>query len=437
MKASRITVAAVTVALGIALTGCSTSSNSSSGSGQSDKGATLTYWATNQAVSVDADKKILQPELDKFKKKTGITVKVQVVPWSTINTKLLAATASGKGPDISNFGNTNAWTYGSSGALLSLDSSAVKAIGGTGRFISSVLAASGPSPITSVPLYSQAYGLFYNKKMFTDAHLTPPTTWEELLADAKKLTDPATGTYGLAFQGASQSETMHFAYIFGAQNGGQPFDKSGSKPQFTTKGVVDGAQQYVDLYTKGLVNPSDAQYATAPQQLGEFSHNKAAMVMAQNGVVATLSSLGTDSDQYGVVPIPSPADGTKLASYVAGTNIGIFKNASNTDAALKFVKFMTSSSEQQILDKKYQLLPVLKDASTDFLSDRTVAKTFLDILQHQAQPLPVKANNTQYQSTVGGALINLVGKAATGSKVSRADIKKALQAAQDQMPPSY
>ena len=36
-----------------------------------------------------------------------------------------------------------------------------------------------------MPLYGLAYGLYYNKKMFADAGLKPPTTWAELTAAAR------------------------------------------------------------------------------------------------------------------------------------------------------------------------------------------------------------------------------------------------------------
>ncbi|AUX25696.1 uncharacterized protein SOCEGT47_062450 [Sorangium cellulosum] len=60
--------------------------------------ATLTYWASNQAPSIEDDKKILQPELDKFEKQTGIKVKLEVIPWSDLLNRILGATTSGAGP---------------------------------------------------------------------------------------------------------------------------------------------------------------------------------------------------------------------------------------------------------------------------------------------------------------------------------------------------
>ena len=82
--------------------------------------------------------------------------------------------------------------------------------------------------------------------MFADAGLKPPTTWEELVADAKKLTQPSKGVYGMAMEGGSYTEGVHFAYIFGKQHGSDPFTADG-KADFTSPGQVAGVKQYVDL----------------------------------------------------------------------------------------------------------------------------------------------------------------------------------------------
>ena len=53
-----------------------------------------------------------------------------------------------------------------------------------------------------VPLYSLATRLYYNKKLFADAGISaPPTTWDELVADGKKLTKGE--QWGLAVEGAN------------------------------------------------------------------------------------------------------------------------------------------------------------------------------------------------------------------------------------------
>ena len=65
--------------LGAALAAVSTTT-ACSGSSSSGGGSTsLTYWASNQGSSVDADKEALTPILDAFKTKTGAVDRKSVV----------------------------------------------------------------------------------------------------------------------------------------------------------------------------------------------------------------------------------------------------------------------------------------------------------------------------------------------------------------------
>jgi multiple sugar transport system substrate-binding protein len=80
-----LAASAAAALLAASLTGCGGSDDSSGGS------TTLTYWASNQGSSLEADKQVLQPELDKFEQQTGITVNLEVVPWSDLLNRLLAA----------------------------------------------------------------------------------------------------------------------------------------------------------------------------------------------------------------------------------------------------------------------------------------------------------------------------------------------------------
>ena len=101
----------------LAATACGGGS-STDGGGSNDSPKTLTYWASNQGASIEVDKKVLQPELDKFEKETGIEVKLEVVPWSDLLNRILTATTSGQGPDVLNIGNTWSASLQATGALL-------------------------------------------------------------------------------------------------------------------------------------------------------------------------------------------------------------------------------------------------------------------------------------------------------------------------------
>jgi multiple sugar transport system substrate-binding protein len=424
-------VAAVALAAA-SLTACGGSNDSSSSSGSK----TLTYWASNQGPSLEADKAILQPELDKFEKQTGVKVNVEVVPWSDLLNRLLAAATSGKGPDVVNIGNTWSASLQATGAFLQFDDSTINAVGGKDRFVPAALAAAGAEgkPPTAVPIYSLSYALYYNKKMFADAGIAaPPATWAELVADGKKLTKA--GQWGLAEEGANISENSHHAFAFGQQYGGQWFDSSG-KATFDSPENVEALKRYIGfMATDKIVNPSNAEYAQN-QSVSDFANGKAAMLLWQ-AAGSSLKAQKMDPNAYGVAPVPmlenAPSGGKKINSMVAGINMAVFSYTKNKDAALQFVKFMTSDDEQVILNKTYGSLPSVKSAGSNEAFQQPEQKVLAEVLNTTAAPLPQVAQESQFETLVGTAMKELFADAASGKPVTDDAIKAKLTQAQSQV----
>ncbi|MFG1866658.1 ABC transporter substrate-binding protein [Micromonospora arborensis] len=413
------------------LTACGGSGDDSAASPK-----TLTYWASNQGPSLEADKTILQPELDKFEKQTGIKVTVEVVPWSDLLNRLLAAAASGKGPDVVNIGNTWSASLQATGALVEFDDATLQAVGGKDRIVPAALAAAGApgKPPAAVPLYSMAYSLYYNKKAFADAGITaPPTTWEQLAEDGKKLSTG--GKWGLAIEGANPSENAHHAFTFSQQYGGEWFDSAG-KPTFDTPQNVSAIKRYIDFMAADkITNPSNAEYAQN-QSVSDFANGKAAMLLWQSAG-SNLKTQNMPADAYGVAPVPflasPPAGGKKVNSMVAGINMAVFKHTKNKDGALSFVKFMTSDEEQTLLNKTYGSLPAVKTAGSDPAFSATEQKNIQETLVTTAAPLPQVPEESTFETLVGTAMKELFADAASGKPVTEASVKAKLTDAQQKM----
>jgi multiple sugar transport system substrate-binding protein len=432
---SRLFTAAITTTL-LAVTLAACSSSKKDGGGKDDH-PTLTYWASNQGTSLENDKQILQPQLDAFQKQTGIKVNVEVVPWSDLLTRILGAATSGKGPDVLNIGNTWSASLQATDAFTQFDDAAMAKIGGKDRFLSGSLSATGApgKPPTAVPLYSLAYGLYYNKKDFAAAGIAkPPATWDELVTDGKKLTK--SGHWGLSIEGGSVSENIHAAFTLSQQQGGAFFDDSG-KATFNTPQNVAAIKQYIDFIQKDkITNPSDAEYSKGTEALSDYATGKSSMVIWQASA-GSLKQLGMNAADIGVAPVPlpdpMPSGGKKVTSIVAGINLAVFKGSKHQDADLQFVKYMTSTPVQQALNKTYGSLPTVNDAYSDPAFQTDAVKTFKDILSNTAAPMPAVAQESQYETLVGTAMNNLFADAATGKSVTDADIAKALDAAQQQL----
>jgi multiple sugar transport system substrate-binding protein len=428
--------AVAATALGISLAACGGSDSGDSSGGGTGGETTLTYWASNQGTSLDNDKEVLTPVLQKFTQETGIKVNLEVIGWNDLQTRIQTAITSGQAPDVVNIGNTWAASLQATDAFLPFDGDAMNAIGGKDKFVPTALATGGKEGTdpTSVPLYGLAYGLYYNKAMFAAAGLQPPKTWEEMVAAAKKLTNPAKNQWGMALAAGSYTENVHFAFINAAQNGADWFDKDG-KPTFTGDGQVQGVLRYLDLMQKDKVaNPSNAQYDNGTKSVNDFATKKVAMIINQNNADSSIAANGMKNSEYGVVPFPAPQGAAnQTASHVAGINLSIFKNTKNKDAALKFVKFMTDPATQTTLGKPFASLPVLKDAKPVFTDNAEEAAIFQDIYNTTSKPLPLVPAEDQFESTVGKAMNGMFAKIATGGTVTADEVKTALKTAEDQV----
>ncbi|MGA5795251.1 ABC transporter substrate-binding protein [Streptomyces cellulosae] len=426
---------AVMLSLTLAATACG--GGSSTGGGSNDSPKELTYWASNQGASIEVDKKVLQPELDKFEKQTGIKVKLEVVPWADLLNRILTATTSGQGPDVLNIGNTWSASLQATGGLLPWDDKQFEKIGGKDRFVDSALGSTGAEgqPPAAVPLYSMAYALYYNKQMFADAGIDgPPATWDEFVAAGKKLSKD--GKWGTAMEGSNPSENIHHAYVFAKQHGAGFFTADG-KPDFTSDAAVTAVKQYVDLMAKDkIIAPGNAEYAQN-QSVSDFAKGRTGMLLWQSAS-ANLTSQGMSEDAYGIAPVPvqsgTPGAGRQANSMVAGINLAVFKSTDNLDGATEFVKFMTSDAEQKILNTAYSSIPPVKAAQADPAFNTPANAVLKDTLAKSAVALPQVPDESQFETVVGTAVKELFADAAAGRPVTTDSVKAALTKAQQQMP---
>lgn len=441
-RSRRFANTAAILATALIVSSCSSGGNSGSGGGStaaggSISGQTITYWASDQGSSISDDVQVLTPELNAFTKATGVKVNLQVIGWNDLLNRILAATASGQGPDVVNIGNTWSASLQATGAFLPITADVMNQIGDTGRFLPGALAATGAAgkPPVGVPIYSTAYGLYYNKAMFAAAGISsPPTTWEELIADGQKLTHG--NQWGLTLEAAQTPENAHAAFVFSEQQGGSWFDSSGN-PTFTTPANVAAIKQLVSFMgTDKITNPSDAENSNGTEALQEFASGKAAMLMWQPAG-ANLTKYGMQASQWGVAPLPfpatPPAGAQHIDSMVGGINLSVFANTKHQAAALAFVKFMTSKDTEISLNKTYGSLPSVTDAYTDPAFQTADDKVFQNVLASSATAMPEIAAESQFETAIGAALKTLFADAANGTAITDALVQSTLNSAQQQM----
>ncbi|GAB4098163.1 sugar ABC transporter substrate-binding protein [Sinomonas halotolerans] len=435
LKALSALAASAALTMGLAACGA----GSSDAGGSSD---TITYWASNQGNSLEDTAAKLKPSLDRFTEETGVKVNLEVIGWNDLYNRILTAVTSGDGPDVLNIGNTWAVTLQETGAFEPVEGKLLEAVGGQERFVESSWStggAPGKAP-TSVPIYGLAYNLYYNTKLFKEAGITdPPTTWDEFVAAAKKLTKDTNGDgtpdqWGFTAAGASVSANSHQAFVRGLQNGGSLFDNSG-KPTFDSDPQVAGVKQFIDLMaTHKVMAPSDAEISDGAMKVDNLINGKAAMMFDQSPIK---NFTARDFKDWGVAAIPMMTAGATgdegTQSHVAGINISVFKNSKNKDNAIKFAGWLTSDAEQAYLNKAFSSLPVVTGVTEKDKAFQTAeVKAKQEALANHAKPMPLIAQEGQMETLTGTAIKNLFAKAATGT-VTEADIRTALSDANNQM----
>jgi multiple sugar transport system substrate-binding protein len=146
---------------------------------------------------------------------------------------------------------------------------------------------------------------------------------------------------------------------------------------------------------------------------------------------------GMKPADFGVEPIPLPdplpAGGQRINSHVAGINIAVLAATGDRDGSLSLVRFLTSVSEQRILNKAFGTLPITTDDYSDPAFNTPAARTFRSVLAHTSAPMPMVPEEAQFETLVGNAVASLLADAGSGKAVGRARVKAELSEAQSQM----
>jgi ABC-type glycerol-3-phosphate transport system substrate-binding protein len=345
-----VAVALAGTAAGIA--GCGSSSPSTS---TSSAPAKLVVWRMGASVAsqvtwMNGVVKQFHSEFPQYKK---TKVVVDWIPWGNRTTDWTNALTSGKGgPDITELGNTDTPGIAAEGALANVTSD-VKAW----KYGSDIIAGNLANDTISgqnyaVPWFGGVRGIWYNKDQFAKAGITSaPTTWAELVSDAKALMKAYPGTYGL---GAPSNYTNAIvSFIWGA--GGQVAVQQGGKwvAQLTSPQSEAGIKFYADLLLTEKVSPSKyngetelgAPGATSGGSDEDFAKGTLDMYIDGPWAESSLEAVSTkNKSQWASFPIPSENGPNPAPAFAGGSDLGVWAKSPNKTAAWDLVSVMDNPS---------------------------------------------------------------------------------------------
>jgi multiple sugar transport system substrate-binding protein len=342
----------------------------------------------------------------------GVVIQRNAVPFGSLLSKADQQAASHTLPNLLMLDNPDVANFASTGALAPLDPFM------QGKYSSSDFYAGPFSTMTyNGKTYAFSVGnndlaLFYNKKMFADAHLSPPTTWSDLADDAKKLTQG--NTYGFAFSAtATEEATWQFEPFFWS-NGGD-----------LTK--VDSPQGVAALqFITNLVHQGYASRAVLNWSQGDvttqFQEGHAAMM--ENGPW-NLPILDQAHFDYGVVPFPAPQTGGQPVSPLGGEVWTIpVSNSSTEQAVWNLIDWLEQPQQLLQFDKATGYIPAIKSTAATLVQSEPERKVFADELNTaRARTATVGA---KYPS-ISQAVMSAVQAALTGSLSPQVALTQAQQ----------
>lgn len=347
------------------LAGCG-SSGSSSGSGDSGSKTKVTFW---HVYSENFGATIISEMIDAFNAShDDIEVEGIYNPdmYPGLMTNLQAEVASGASPSICMIGY-NYLNYFANNFDYADISKLDKDGWLSSTFLPNILtlAQSDDGKQLGVPMSISTPVLYYNADLFKQAGINaPPTTWDEVKADAKTIKD-STGKYGFYMQEYADNWAVQGLL---ESNGGKMI--TNGVASFASDESAQAYQLLADMVTKD----NSALHVAADEGIAAFTSGEVGMLLGTSAKIGTISS----SASFTLQATAFPDFGTKDIRIPAGGNFLAItaQDEKEQAAALEFIKFVMQPENLAKWSAGMGYLPPREDVSEQLskeLSSGTVA----------------------------------------------------------------
>jgi multiple sugar transport system substrate-binding protein len=268
------------------------------------------------------------------------------------NNKIVAGIRSGSPPDVAlSFETDKTGEFCSSGGWIDLGGLIKRDHVDMNQFPQAVQSYSKfGDKRCAMPVLADTYGLYYNKDMFKAAGISsPPKTFSELTADAKKLTQRnSDGSIKVAGfvpnEGFYENAAAHHAPLWDAQW----TDGKGKSSLATSPGWANWLtwdKRLVDWYGHDKLQRFIAGAGQEFSPQNAFERGKVAMLLDGEYRTAFIKAEHPELN-YGTAPMPVDDAHPELygAGYVVGNTVGIPKGAKNQAAAWELIKYLATNN---------------------------------------------------------------------------------------------
>jgi multiple sugar transport system substrate-binding protein len=402
-------VAVVSAAAAVLLVaGC----GGSGGSGGSANGKTsITVWEGY----TDVEGKAFNHLVDEFNKShSKIDVKVLETNNDYALQKVLTAVRGGTPPDVAYLYGSWAPNVAKIPSVVDLTSTVKsKSVNWNDFYPGERAVATVGDKVIGIPALVDNLAIVYNKKLFQQAGVTPPTdtwTWDDFRAAAQKLTDSATKQYGTSYAADASEDTVWRweAMLWAA--GGQILNSDNTKAAFDSPA---GLRAMTTLKQMAVDDKSVYVDTTNSKYMDLFNAGKIGML------VTGPWDLSSVQVPYGVQIMPAFSGSSAGHQSIAGPdNWVVFNNGTaRTEAAKTFATWLTAPDQVKEFSLATGDLPtresVAKDAAVVDQMNQNLPglKVFIDNLSNVKQARPQVTQYPKISEALGNAIVGvLLGK---------------------------
>jgi multiple sugar transport system substrate-binding protein len=401
----RVAIASSLVALGLAACG---SDASSGGSG----GTTISIWNGYTQTEAKAFDHLVSVYNEAH---PGTTVSSLYVNNDNTLQKVLTAVRGGSPPDI-------AYLYGSwapNVAQIPQVVNLTKVVRGPGVnwndfWVGERDVATVNGKVIGIPALVDNLAVVYNKTLFAQAGLKPPSpdwTWQQFVADAAKLTDPAKKQFGTAYVTPGTEDTVWHWEALLWEAGGQILKPGNKQAAFDSPAGLQALTTLRDMAVTDhsmYMDPTDNAYTNV------FNSGKIGMLVTGPWDLSVFPNV-----HYGVQVMPSfPGTSGGHQTISGPDNWVIFNNgATHVSAAEKFLLWLTAPAQVKYFSLATGDLPTRHSVETapGFLQqmDKSLpgVDTFITNLGNVRQARPQTPAYPKVSQILGNMIVSvLLGK---------------------------
>ena len=295
---------------------------------------TLTFW--NGFTSTDGE--VLQQIVDDFNASNewNITIEMDVMPWATFNEKLPAAIAAGNAPDFVLCSSGYYAPYVEAGSFQDVSDFYELPEVNADDFDKNVVDLLYYDDLcVGVPMQMVSHYFYWDKDLYEAAGLdpeSPPETFEELVENAKLLTDKSKNQYGFCVPVNNNVTAQYTMYAYG----GGYVNEDETEAVFNSEENVKAFETLKTLYECSPKDSDDNTYISG--QLAQF-------------IIAPwiINWLRDNEINYGVKAVPA-CTGVEQDAAVIPVGFSIPKTTSEEHKELVY-KFVNYWNTEEICTK--------------------------------------------------------------------------------------